>query len=250
MSDWAYAEIEKLSCFFVLKEESSLSPDLQAKERLQNGVMAVQIVKPVRTFGFIFQGQEFEGAKTFNLQHTEARPEMVPGNWALQRMFDQPLLDQLPDILRRVNAAFNSGSVEKKNAVTLLQLSLEHFHPLISGLLAVMGMEALFDSDNRNDFRKKLCACLGAATRAFPDWNAPHSVAPNYTVEELAVPLYMLRNKLAHGADLRSAALDKSTPVDLISKVQLTPESEPQAYALLLSEAAPYLLAQVLQKHL
>jgi len=113
-----------------------------------------------------------------------------------------------------------------------------------------MGMEALFDSDNRNDFKKKLCDCLGPATLAFPDWNSSHSAAPNKTVDELAVPLYMLRNKLAHGADLRSAILDKSSPVDLVSKVQLTPKSEPQAYALLLSEAAPYLLAQVLQKSL
>jgi hypothetical protein len=153
-------------------------------------------------------------------------------------------------MIRRVTAAFNSGSVPKKNAVTLLQLSLEHFHPFISGLLAVMGMEALFDSDNRNDFKKKLCDCLGAATLAFPDWNMPRCPAPQYTVEELAVPLYMLRNKLAHGADLRSASLDKSTPVDLITKVQLTPDSEPEAYALLLSEGAVYLLAQVLRKML
>ena len=248
MSDSAYATMETLSCFFVLKEETSISPDLQAKVRLQNGVMALQIVKPVKTFGFIFQGRDFEDAETFNLQHIEARPEMVPGRWAQQRRFDKPLLDQVPDMIRRVNAAFSSGSVEKKNAVTLLQLSLEHFHPLISGLLCVMGMEALFDSENRNDFKKKLCDCLGPATLVFPDWNVPHSPAPKYTAEELAVPLYMLRNKLAHGADLRTAAIDKSTPVDLTKNVQLTPDSEPGAYALLLSEGAVYLLAQVLRK--
>jgi hypothetical protein len=244
----AYRQSEKLSCFFVLKEELSVSPDLKAKGRLQNGVMAMQILKPLKTFGFIFQGRDFEDAQTFNLQHSEERPAMIPGEWALERRFDQPLLAQVPDMIQRVNAAFNSGSVEKKNAVILLQLSLEHFHPLISGLLSVVGMEALFDSDNRNDFKGKLCDCLGAATLAFPDWNIPRSPAPKYTVEELAVPLYMLRNKLAHGADLRTAALDKSTPVNLIKKVQLTPDSEPTAYALMLSEAAVYLLAQVLQE--
>ena len=250
MSGSAHAEMENLSSFFVLKEELTLSPDLQAKERLQNGLIALQIVKPIRTFGFIFLGREVEGAETFNLQHIEARPEMMPGNWALQRRFDQPLLDQVPNMIQRVTSAINSGSVEKKNAITLLQLSLEHFHPLISGLLSVMGMEALFDSDNRNEFKIKLCDCLGAATLAFPDWNAPRSPAPTYTVEDLAVPLYMLRNKLAHGADLRTAAHDKRSPVDLVNKVKLTSDSEPQAFAFLLSEAAPYLLAQVLQKSL
>lgn len=248
MSDSAYTTMEKLSCFFVLKEETSISPDLQAKERLQNGVMALQIVKPVRTFGFIFLGRDVEDAETFNLQHIEVRPEMKPGNWALLRTLDEPLLNQVPDMIQRVTAAFKSTSVERKNAITLLQLSLEHFHPLISGLLSVMGMEALFDSDNRNDFKKKLSDCLGTAASAFPNWNIPHSSPPKYTVEELAVPLYMLRNKLAHGADLRTAAADKSTPVDLIKKVQLSPDSEPGAYALLLSESAVYLLAQVLQK--
>jgi hypothetical protein len=245
----AYRESEKLSCFFALQEELSNSPDAKAIARLQDGIIAFQIIKPVKTFGFIFQGRDFE-SETFNLQRTEERPPMVPGDWALRRAFDQPLLDQVPDMIQRVTAAISSGSVPKKNAITLLQLSFEHFHPLISGLLAVMGMEALFDSDNRNDFKKKLCDCIGPATLAFPDWNSSHSAAPNKTVDELAVPLYMLRNKLAHGADLRSAILDKSSPVDLVSKVQLTPKSEPQAYALLLSEAAPYLLAQVLQKSL
>ncbi len=58
----------------------------------------------------------------------------------------------------------------------------------------------------------------------------------------------MLRNKLAHGADLRKANIDKSTPVDLVKKVELIPELESRAHAYLLSEAAVYLLCQVLQK--
>jgi hypothetical protein len=250
MSDRAYAETEQLSCFFVLKEELFSSPDAQAQERLQNGVIAMQILKPIKTFGFIFQGRHLEDAKNFNLQRIEERPPMVPGDWALRRKFDRPLLEQVPGMIQRVAAAFNSGDVAKKNAITLLQLSLEHFHPLISGLFAVMGMEALFDSGNRTDFKNKLCDCLGPKTLVFPDWNTRRLVAPKYTVEESAVPLYMLRNKLAHGADLRTAALDKTTPVDLINKVRLTSASEPQAYALLLSQAAPYLLAQVLQRTL
>jgi hypothetical protein len=245
----AYRESEKLSCFFALREELAESPNSEAIERLQDGLMAIQILKPVKTFGFIFQGRDDLEAEAFPLQRTAERPPMIPGEWSQQRTLDESFLDQVPDMIQRVTAAINSGNVEKKNAITLLQLSLEHFHfhPLVAGLLSVMGMEAVFDSENRNDFEKKLCDRLGAATLVFPDWNAPRSPAPKYTVKELAVPLYMLRNKLAHGADLRTAALDKSTPVDLIKKVQLTSDSEPGAFALLLSEGALYLLAQVLQ---
>ena len=246
----AYKESETLSCFMVSKEQLSVSPNSDAMSRLQNGVMAMQILKPLRTFGFIFQGRDFADADTFNLQRIEERPPMIPGDWAQQRRFDGSLLSKARSIIPRVVNAFASGSVEKKNAIVLLQLSLEHFHPLIAGFLSVMGMEAPFDSENRNDFEKKLCDCLGSGTLVFPDWNRPRSPAPKHTVKELAIPLYMLRNKLAHGADLRTASLDKSTPVDLLKKVQLTPDSEPGAYALLLSEGAVYLLAQVLQKTL
>jgi hypothetical protein len=57
-----------------------------------------------------------------------------------------------------------------------------------------------------------------------------------------------LRSKLAHGADLRKAAIDKKYPVDLIAKVKLTEFSEQTAYATVLCEAACFLLCQVLQK--
>src|SRR5271165_5184622 len=127
------------------------------------------------------------------------------------RAFDQELLDDVPSMINRVRRVMEGTRAELKNAVIFLQLGLEHSHPLVAGLLCVMGMEAIFDSEGRSDFKKKLCGCLGSTTFAFPDWNAP-TPPPSYTVEELAIPMYMLRNKLAHGADLRTAALDKTTP--------------------------------------
>jgi hypothetical protein len=59
---------------------------------------------------------------------------------------------------------------------------------------------------------------------------------------------HALRNKIAHGADLRSATTDKKHPVDLTRRVSLMQDSESVNYALLLSEAACYLLCQVLQR--
>lgn len=52
--------------------------------------------------------------------------------------------------------------------------------------------------------RRKLCDCLGAQTLVFPNWHSKPD-APTYTVEEIAIPLFVLRNELAHGADLRTA---------------------------------------------
>ncbi len=155
------------------------------------------------------------------------------------------MLDRVREMITRIQRVTDENQVQPINALILLQLGLEHFHPLIAGLFWVMGMEAIFDSANRNDFKNKLCGCLGEDTLAFPHWSTP---GPTYTVGEIAAGLYMLRNKLAHGRDLREAKTDKSTPVDLIKQVQPPGFPEPTANAELLSEAACYLLCQVLQK--
>lgn len=205
-------------------------------KRFYSGLMAIQVIKPVQTLGLIYSHQHFE-----------KRPPMDAGDWARLARFDDAMLARVPDMIQRIQKANGGTAVEPKNALILLQLGLEHFHPYIAGLLWVMGLEAIFDSDNRNDFKQKLCDCLGPKTLAFPDWN-PRIKGPTYTVEEIAIPLYMLRNKVAHGADLRQATADKSTPVDLLAHVQLTEHSEPTQYAHLLSQAACFLLCQVLQK--
>jgi hypothetical protein len=57
-------------------------------------------------------------------------------------------------------------------------------------------------------------------------------------------------NKLAHGLDLRTAATDKTIPVDLLKQVTLTEFSEPTYYANLLSQAACFFLCRVLQQKL
>lgn len=110
-----------------------------------------------------------------------------------------------------------------------------------------MGLEAIFNGANRNDFKKKLCDCLGPSTRAFPGWNAEQ---PADTVDEIAIDLYTLRSKLAHGVDLRKAASDPKFPVDLLAQRALPNSPDPVPYAWLLSEAACYLLCQVLQKEI
>ena len=112
----------------------------------------------------------------------------------------------------------------------------------------MIGMEAIFDSGDRHDFKKKLCECIGRTTSAFPDWLSPIYPPPKETVEEIAIPLYTLRSKLAHGADLRKAMLDPRFPVDLVKEVSLISEMGTRSNAEHLAEAACYLLCQVLQK--
>jgi len=172
---------------------------------------------------------------------------MEPGPWALEKTLDRELLKTAASTIESIQAIMKSPSAERRNAFHLLQLGLEHFHPLIAGLLWVMGLEAIFGSFGRNDFSKKLCDCLGPSTKIFPDWNANR---PSYTVEETAIHLYTLRSKLAHGVDLRKAASDHKFPVDLIEKHTIRPSSEAVPYALILSEAACYLLCQILKKEI
>jgi hypothetical protein len=174
---------------------------------------------------------------------------MQPGQWALDNKFDDAMLAAVPAMINRIQLVMDGGSVAKRNALTLLQLGLEHFHPYIAALLWVTGLEAFFDSGGREEFKKKLCDYLGSQTPALPNWHSQPN-APSLTVEEIAIPLSVLRNKLAHGADLRTAAKDEKYPVDLTRQVNLTQEEETVNYAEVLSEAACYLLCQVLQRGL
>jgi hypothetical protein len=205
-------------------------------DRFYTGLMAIQVIKPIRTLGFVYRRQE-----------VERRPPMQPGQWAMMNEFDHGMLARVPAMIDRIQPVMDGQSVEQKNSLTLLQLGLEHFHPYIAGLLWMMGLEAIFDSGGKEAFKRKLCDCLGTQTLVFPNWHSKPD-APTYTVEEIAIPLFVLRNKLAHGADLRTAATDKKYPVDLTRRVSLTQETETVNYSLLLSEAACYLLCLVLQK--
>jgi hypothetical protein len=205
--------------------------------RFYAGLTAIQIIKPIPTLGFIYKGS----------QQIERRPPMQPGTWAIMNQFNDVMLAGVSAMIERIQPVMDGRNVEQKNALTLLQLGLEHLHPYIAGLLWVMGLEAIFDSGGREEFKRKLCDCLGSQTPAFPNWHAKPD-APAYTVEDIAIPLFVLRNKLAHGADLRTAATDKKHPVNLTQRVSLTQDTETVNYALLLSEAACYLLCQVLQK--
>jgi hypothetical protein len=203
--------------------------------RFYAGLMAIQVIKPIPTLGFIYRGIQIE-----------RRHPIQPGQWAMENRFDDTMLAAVPAMIDRIQQVTDRASVEKRNALTLLQLGLEHFHPYIAGLLWVTGLEAMFNSRRREEFEQKLCDCLGPKTPAFPNWHSKPD-APSHTVDEIAIPLYVLRSKLAHGADLRTAAKDKKHPVDLLSPVSLTQATE-TVKALLLSEAACYLLCQVLQK--
>ena len=205
--------------------------------RFYAGLMAIQVIKPIRTLGFIY----YPG------QRIERRPPMQPGQWASMNRFDGSMLAQVPAMFNRIQRVMDGNSAEQKNALTLLQLGLEHFHPYVAGLLWVTGLEAIFDSGGKEEFKRKLCACLGPQTLAFPNWHSEPD-APQHTVEELAIPLFVLRNKLAHGADLRTALTDKKHPVDLMARIHLTQDSEATNYAGILSEAACHLLCQVLRK--
>lgn len=214
------------------------------EETLRRAIMAFQIIKPLQTSGFTFLGTESANGG-FALESIYQRPPMDTGTWARAREFDASMLAQVPAMIARIDAVMANTRAEPKNAITLLQLSLEHTrsHELIAALLAVMGMEAIFDSADRREFQKKLCRLIGGETLAFPDWHSPRFAPPKDTAASVAIPLYTLRSKIAHGADLRSAM----PKVDLLRKVELIPEMDTRHFALHLAEAAPYLLCRVLQ---
>jgi hypothetical protein len=251
MSGLQYQAGEQASRYLVFRSpQSSISYDggQEVVGELQNGLMAFQIVKPVQTLGIIFYGTDDGGAE-FNLRRTEHRSPTDAGDWARVRRFDDGLLVRVPALVTKINQVMAGQIAETKNAIFLLQMGLEHSNPLIAGLLWVMGLDAILGGQGRDEFKDRLCAHLGPRTLVFPDWNQ-RTQPPQYTVEEVALHLFILRNKLAHGVDLRKAAQDKSTPVDLTRNVTLTEFSQPATYAMVLSQAACFLLCRVLEKTL
>jgi hypothetical protein len=236
---------QRLDAFFCLRSADSY-PRSQHVERFQDGLMALQIIKPVQTLGLILQADDYSG--NFSGVSAQERPQMSAGAWAELRRFDKELIAKLEEIIPKVLSRMQSGSAEQKNSVNMLQFSLEHLHPLVKGLFAVMGLEAVFDSGGRSQFRDALCDCLGESTIVFPDWNSPHFSPPTFTVGQIAIELYTLRSKIAHGVDLRKAAQDPKFPVDLLRKVTLSHLLADTAYCVALSEAAIYLLCEVIKK--
>lgn len=250
-------EIKAASRFLVCNYEQSDDAEArriarnEASDLLRSGLMAIQVIKPIRTFGYIHHGSSGD---SFGFDHSQYVPthiyyrtQMRPGRWAMMNSFDDAMLAQVPAMIARIRQVLSSGDVPRINALTFLQLGLEHEHPFVAGLLWVTGLEAIFDSRRREEFKSKLCDCLGPQTLAFPNWHSKAD-APRYTVEEIAIPLFVLRNKIAHGADFRTAATDSRYPVDLTARVNLTQGSRAITHASLLSEAACHLLCQVLQK--
>jgi hypothetical protein len=255
MNQREYDEAAQVPRYLVYKRASPthyLAEELDDRKdddsAFQNAMVALQIIKPHPTLGFIFYGMAY--GPTFNLETVERRSPMNPSTWARMRIFDQEFAGAILPTVRKVQKIMTGENAERRNAIILLQLGLEtnDYHGLVAGLLWVMGLEAIFDSEGRYDFETKLCSCLGPSTPVFPDWNSPMFSQPAYTVKDVAIPIYMLRNKLAHGADLRKAASDRTTPVDLIKSVKLVDGLDDLPNAHLLSEAACYLLCQVLQK--
>ncbi len=246
MTGREFSDAADASRYLVYKHEAPFPRKTCAEINtiFQCGMLALQVVKPVQTLGLIFCG-DYAPSGGFCLQEIARSPPMEAGPWALHRPFDQGLLANVPSMIGGIQAIMNGSNAERKNAFSLLQLGLQHFHALIAGLLWMAGLEAIFNSFGRQEFKDNLCAYLGAQTLVFPDW---HAHRREWTVDDVAGDLYVLRNKVAHGVDLRRAAFDKNSRVDLIEKRSLLDSSEQVPYALLLSEAACYLLCQVLQE--
>lgn len=118
---------------YVPVEQWRTAPE-RGENRFYAGLMAIQIVKPIRTFGFIYRHQRID-----------RRHPMQPGQWAMMHSFDNAMLARVPPLIDRVQAAFDAKNIVLNNAVTLLQLGLEHFHPYIAGMLWMMGLEAILD---------------------------------------------------------------------------------------------------------
>lgn len=245
-------EMETVSCYLVDRRtmNSSREADIELKavDHLFNGLMAIQVVKPTPTLGYILQLAQSDTAKDPRFGPSEMRSRMNPGQWPSLRALDAPLLDQLAPMILKVETTMSGQDARRKNSISLFQLALEHHHPAISCLLAVSSIEAILDSWKASDFEEKLCNTLGSTTSVFPDWNSPRFAQPSYTVGELAYHLHRLRSKIVHGDDLRTATDKEGARIDFGELRSFIEESQKRTYMQLLCESSICITSRLLQK--
>jgi hypothetical protein len=256
MSPVEAEKVRNANWFLVLRiaQSPTEAVDIERSvELLQDALMTFQIVKPIETYGLIFHGTESNHNEIRWNGLTDRRWPMAAGTWAQLRHLDEALMKEVHDMWSRTRETMKGAEISKRNAVHLLQMALEHPHPYIACLLSVTGIEAILDSRDRWDFEAKLCALLGPSTLAFPDWNSPLFSKLRYTIRDIAVHLYTLRSKIAHGVDLTKATQDRNSPVDLREYKEYISwdgleKGESVRYATLLGESSVYILCQVLQE--
>jgi hypothetical protein len=246
-------EMENVGHYLVYECEClqrSTVAEENARDRLLNALMAIQIIKPSATLGYVLQlftsssgGHSFFGP-------AEVRAPMDPRQWPALRYLDRPLLEQAVRMVARLDSVMAGQDSRKKNAVYLLQLALEHPHPAITCLLAVSSMEACLGTWTAKDFVKVLCELLGTSSFAFPDWNSPRFVQPHYTVGELAFDLHRLRSTIAHGNDFRLAVGRDRRSIDFQQLRDFIDERQKPTYIQLLCESSICLACKVLQQTL
>ena len=86
----------------------------------------------------------------------------------MKNKFSDAMLAQVTAMIDRIQPVMDGKSVEKKNALTLLQLGLEHFHPYIAGLLWITGLEAIFNSGGKEASPKSSAIASARKRSRFP----------------------------------------------------------------------------------
>ena len=135
MNEQEFAEEATASRYLMCRYPSWISDgdaEIAGSAKFYSGLMAIQIIKPVQTLGFIHSRQRIE-----------RRHPMVAGSWARMTEFDVDMLRRVSPLIERIQRVMRADSTDRKNAITLLQLGLDQPHPYVAGLLWLMGLLAL-----------------------------------------------------------------------------------------------------------
>src|SRR6202007_876770 len=98
--------------------------------------MPFQVIKPIRTLGYMHHGSSGDSfgfdSRQYVPTHIYYRPQMKPGR-ARMNDFDDAMMAQVPNMLTRVRAVLTGPDVPTANALTFLQLGLESEQPYPTG---------------------------------------------------------------------------------------------------------------------
>ncbi|MEJ2006899.1 MAG: hypothetical protein P8Z30_01890 [Acidobacteriota bacterium] len=178
--------------------KSSGEPEAErnAKELVRNTILACQVVFPTGSHdsgSFLCVCEKHR--ETLVICSFSLNRRLQTASWALTPF---PPIDkqELVTVVEGVQEAFRKEVARLVNPLCLLELGEEANNSHMRLLQWVTGLDALLIAEGRYDFERNLSNLLGRRTYVFPPIDG---VQPKYQVGDVALDLYKLRDKIAHG---------------------------------------------------
>jgi hypothetical protein len=217
-----------------------------ATELLRNVLIAYQVARPVgtgETATLVIPCEKTKNGLVIDTIHNYRRLETTL--WGRMIASEPVDFGAISAVSTGVQEAVARRVVRLQNPLYLLEMGQQADNPHIRVLLWVAGLDALLMARNAKVFERRLFNFLGRQTFVFPA--VADLAQPQYTLGDVVLDLYELRNTIAHGGTIHKRFRDelgfKDVGGNLIDGYNHTYQRRQ-----ILEEAALFLLCSALRR--